>query len=415
MKFNRRIAGIMTMNRTATYLLKVLLLASTVTSDVACKKQPDPISTSTTTTGVESKPVEPDAEQDPALKDLVFDKTIAIDEARLPKPPTVAPHDVTVRYLLVKYKGAKDADDARWTRDEAKRRAERLAAIARQKGADIAALAQTYSEVLPSMRGKPELFHRGSSESAFEHAAFQLGPGHVSDPVETSFGYYVIERVLSEEYSTAHVLIMYRGATNAPPAFKRTKEEARKLAEKVRQRAIEGKEAFSVLASRNSDSPSGRLRGGVIAPIGPARLPKGLEPYLDAVRQLAEGAISKVIETEYGFHVIKRLPLERVMVRHIVIGFNGAETKPKSSRTKGQAKVLAEKVYQLTQAKDADFSSLVKEYSEDTLAGEGGLLPTFSRGEMIPRFEQFAFGLRKGEVSHPVETKLGFHIIKREQ
>ena len=63
--------------------------------------------------------------------------------------------------------------------------------------------------------------------------------------------------------------------------------------------------------------------------------------------------------------------------------------------------------------KGADFAALAKEYSKDTAnAANGGELGTFSRGQMVKEFEDAAFSLKEGEISGPVKTQFGYHIIK---
>ncbi|MBI5050788.1 MAG: peptidylprolyl isomerase [Nitrospirae bacterium] len=63
--------------------------------------------------------------------------------------------------------------------------------------------------------------------------------------------------------------------------------------------------------------------------------------------------------------------------------------------------------------KGEDFSKLAKGFSKDhTTSAKGGDLGFFRHGQMVPEFEQFAFRLKVGEVSHPVRTRFGYHIIK---
>ncbi|MBM7601697.1 foldase protein PrsA [Virgibacillus halotolerans] len=59
-----------------------------------------------------------------------------------------------------------------------------------------------------------------------------------------------------------------------------------------------------------------------------------------------------------------------------------------------------------------DFAKLAKEYSSDGSAEEGGKLGYFSAGDMVPEFEDAAYDMKKGEISDPVQTENGFHIIK---
>jgi len=87
---------------------------------------------------------------------------------------------------------------------------------------------------------------------------------------------------------------------------------------------------------------------------------------------------------------------EEVRARHILV------------ESKEKARELFEKV-----AYGTDFAELAKQHSKDPGSkDQGGDLGYFSKGQMVPQFEEAAFKLQKGEVSQPFETQFGWHIIK---
>lgn len=64
--------------------------------------------------------------------------------------------------------------------------------------------------------------------------------------------------------------------------------------------------------------------------------------------------------------------------------------------------------------KGESFSNLAKEHSIDRASGKkGGDLGFFTKGMMVKPFEQAAFNLNKGEISEPIKTEFGYHVIKR--
>jgi peptidyl-prolyl cis-trans isomerase C len=89
-------------------------------------------------------------------------------------------------------------------------------------------------------------------------------------------------------------------------------------------------------------------------------------------------------------------PEEEVRARHILV------------ESKDKARELFEKI-----AHGSDFAQLAKEHSKDPGSkDQGGELGFFARGQMVPQFEEAAFNLKKGEVSEPVESQFGWHIIR---
>lgn len=79
------------------------------------------------------------------------------------------------------------------------------------------------------------------------------------------------------------------------------------------------------------------------------------------------------------------------------------------------ARVTADSLYSLALEEDADFAALARESSDDGSASEGGSLGWFRRGAMVREFEDVAFTLGRGEVSAPVRSQFGWHVIKVER
>lgn len=109
---------------------------------------------------------------------------------------------------------------------------------------------------------------------------------------------------------------------------------------------------------------------------------------------------------------------ESLQARHILVKFKGSpvptrEGKPELSEEQALAKAQELKK-QL--AAGGDFAALAKADSDDTGSGaNGGDLGTFSRGQMVPAFEEAAFKLPVGQVSDPIKTQFGYHLIRVEK
>jgi peptidyl-prolyl cis-trans isomerase D len=109
------------------------------------------------------------------------------------------------------------------------------------------------------------------------------------------------------------------------------------------------------------------------------------------------------IERYYNQNIYLYETPEQVAASHIL--FKTADKDEEEVRRR------AEDVLKQIRA-GADFAEMARKYSEDTSAEQGGSLGLFSRGDMVPEFEQAAFSLSVGEVSNLIRTPYGYHIIK---
>lgn len=100
----------------------------------------------------------------------------------------------------------------------------------------------------------------------------------------------------------AHILLMYRGSMRAPAQIVRSKEEALAQAQDLLKRVKDGAD-FGELAKMYSDCPSAK-RGGDLGFFGKGQMVKEFE---DAAFALKKGKVSDIVETPFGYHIIKRL------------------------------------------------------------------------------------------------------------
>lgn len=104
------------------------------------------------------------------------------------------------------------------------------------------------------------------------------------------------------EVKASHILISYKGADRADSKVVRTKEEAKAEAERIRKSIVEEGMDFAELAQKHSDGPS-KSKGG---DLGKFKFEVMAKPFSEAAFALSVGMVSEVVETGFGFHVIKR-------------------------------------------------------------------------------------------------------------
>jgi peptidyl-prolyl cis-trans isomerase SurA len=162
----------------------------------------------------------------------------------------------------------------------------------------------------------------------------------------------------------------------------------------------------------------------------PERLP---QLFFDAIRNTGGGQVANVVvKSPAGYHVLKvldrralsanagsqqtssqevnlntpqNIPVTETLARHILLrsrpGLTDQDAERRLSGYRDQIR-----------AKTADFGELAKKYSEDGSAADGGKLKWMGPGDLVPEFEQAMNRLQIGEVSDPVKTQFGWHIIQ---
>ncbi|HAF55282.1 MAG TPA: molecular chaperone SurA [Thauera sp.] len=208
-----------------------------------------------------------------------------------------------------------------------------------------------------------------------------------------------------QEFSVAHILL--RTPEGATP---QQVEAVARRAEQVLARLRSG-EDFARVAAEVSDAPDG-LQGGSLGWRPLDRLPA---LFADAVRRMQPGETSPVLRSAAGLHIVRLVErrggggeavqqLEQTRARHILI-----KTSEVLSDADAEARLLAirERV-----VNGADFGELAKASSADLSAAKGGDLGWLNPGDTVPEFERAMNALQPGEVSPPVRSPFGWHLIQ---
>jgi peptidyl-prolyl cis-trans isomerase SurA len=326
-------------------------------------------------------------------------------------PPLIGSERVFVRHILVQYAGAYGAP-AEISRSRAS--ADSLIRSLRERaagGEDFSGLAERYSDD-PSKKdgGAIAALREGDAPPVFLRTAVELQPGALSEVFESPLGFHLIKRRNMESVAAQHILISFQGAKAAPDSLRRTRQEALDLAERIHAEVNHPDASFAVAARIYSDDPQTRFRNGFVGTFQRGQMDKNFEQAAFALREFE---ISPIVETPYGFHIIRRVPDLTIRVAHILVTYTGTGAIDEQQRTREEALQRALDVaFRAKQGED--FGELALEFSDDKRTNEnGGRLAPLRFGHAVAEFEDAAFNLAVGEVSDVVETEFGFHVIKR--
>lgn len=208
----------------------------------------------------------------------------------------------------------------------------------------------------------------------------------------------------NDDYRLAHILIQISEQMDTKRVEARN-QHAQTALERLKQGAD-----FAQVAAEFSDAPDA-MQGGVLdwRPIGQ------MGPlFANLLVTMQIGELTPVIRSPIGFHILKLLDrrkqetpiviIDQTHAQHILIKINELMSENDAYR---QIKQIKERV-----DKGEGFSELAKAFSEDSSASSGGDLKWISPGDTVTEFEQAMNELQPGEVSQPVRTPFGWHLIK---
>lgn len=204
------------------------------------------------------------------------------------------------------------------------------------------------------------------------------------------------------EIRASHILIQV--APDAAPAD--TLSAWNKIAG-IREQAVSGA-SFSELAATHSEDPSASQNGGDLQYFTSLQM---VYPFETAAYRTPVDSISPIIRTQFGYHIIKvtdrRPSNDKVSVSHIMIRHDPADSLA------ARNKIF--ELYDLASG-GVDWDQLVNDYTEDMNSKRtGGRLQTFGLRQMPFAFQEAAFALEPGQISDPVRTSFGWHLIRLEQ
>jgi peptidyl-prolyl cis-trans isomerase SurA len=211
---------------------------------------------------------------------------------------------------------------------------------------------------------------------------------------------------LQEIVRAKHILFQF------PPNPKKEDSIAvLQLALKVKAELENGGD-FSALAANYSDDPSAKVNKGDLGYFTGLQM---VQQFEEAAYTLPVGSISDPILTDFGYHIIqvsgRQANPGEVQVSHILVRFDSENPSQEENARRKISDIYAE-----IQKESTIWEEIVQTYSEDFgTKSAGGVLPWFGVGTMIPEFEVAGFSLTEiGEVSPPIKTAYGYHILRLE-
>lgn len=206
-----------------------------------------------------------------------------------------------------------------------------------------------------------------------------------------------------DEFNLSHILVVVPEKASPEQIQQRLSRAEQALAQ------LKGGADFRQVAAAFSEAPDA-LQGGLLGWRESARLP---EIYIDALKPMRIGDVSPVLRSANGFHILRLndqrgatspIIVQQTRARHILIKTNELVSE---NDARARLTALKERL-----ENKADFAELARVHSEDGSATKGGDLGWLSPGDTVPEFERAMQALKPGEISAPVRSSFGWHLIQ---
>lgn len=221
--------------------------------------------------------------------------------------------------------------------------------------------------------------------------------------VDTQLSLEAREANTDQEFRLAHILVVVPEQATSAQIEQRRVRAAQALSE-IRK-GVE----FAQVSARFSDAPDA-LQGGNLGWRATGRLPS---LFLEALNQIKPGETTDILRSANGFHIVKLLDkrgksatpqVQQSRVRHILIR---AKEGVSDDDARERLRRLRDRI-----VSGADFAELAKVHSDDPSSSKGGELGWISPGDTVPEFERTMNQLRDNELSQPVQTQYGWHLVQ---
>ncbi|BCM25786.1 peptidylprolyl isomerase [Methyloradius palustris] len=206
-----------------------------------------------------------------------------------------------------------------------------------------------------------------------------------------------------DEYEISHILIRTR-EDSSPEDLQRLRTKAEQALKQLQTGT-----PFSQVSASFSDAPNA-LEGGALGWKNSGQIPA---LFTDALKQLQPGQLTPILRSPNGFHILKLTNrrggssptvIQQTHARHILIKLSEVVSESDAKHRMDDIKERLDN--------GGNFADLARQYSEDGSASNGGDLGWLNPGDTVPEFEKAMNELKDNEISQPIRTPFGWHIIQ---